>query len=131
MSALPPEQMRALRQAADAARQPLGSLTGRWQELHRQAGELAAMAGLAAEAPDCSPLSAMLEQASEWQRELACQGIEDIAAMMRPGLAALVTLSGRGQDATAPALALWREFHAARAAVLGLLEPLDTALAPA
>jgi hypothetical protein len=35
----------------------------------------------------------------------------------------LATLTARGQDTSAPALALWREFHAARASVLAALQP--------
>lgn len=63
----------------------------------------------------------MLGEATEWQRELAWQGLEDIDAMMRPGMAALSSLEGRGQDVTAPALALWREFFNARGAVMSVI----------
>jgi putative intracellular protease/amidase len=49
------------------------------------------------------------------------QGLADIDAMLVPGLSALATLTARGQDATTPALALWREFHAARGSVLAAL----------
>ncbi|QIQ87406.1 hypothetical protein [Erythrobacter sp.] len=120
MSALPPDQVRSMRESADAAKEPLGSLARRWHGLHEQAAGLAALAGLAPEAESgaVAGFSARLGEASEWQRELAWQGIEDIDAMMRPGLAALETLTARGQEAAAPALALWREFHAARDAVL-------------
>lgn len=113
-----------MRESADAARDPLGSLTQRWKELHEQADRLAALAGLAPEAPDDAQeaFSARLCAASEWQRELAWQGIEDIDAMMRPGLAALATLTEREQETAAPALALWREFHAAREAVLAVVK---------
>lgn len=51
---------------------------------------------------------------------LAQDALNDIDAMLQPGLCALRAIAARGQDATAPALALWREFHAARSALLAL-----------
>lgn len=51
---------------------------------------------------------------------LATNTLDDLLAITAPGLAALECIAARGQDTTAPALALWREFHAARAAVLAL-----------
>jgi len=65
----------------------------------------------------------MLDEASEWQRQMASQGIEDIDAMMRPGLTAIATITQRGADVQAPAMTLWREFHHAREAVLALVQP--------
>ena len=49
-------------------------------------------------------------------RNRAARGIDDIAAFMQPGLRALLALTAKGQDTTAAALTLWREFHA-RAAI--------------
>ena len=123
MSALPPEQMREMRETAIGATRPIASLAERWQHLHEQAGRLAELAQLGKEAPhaDSDAFSETLTGAMEWQRELAWQGIEDIDAMMQPGLTALQVIAGRGQDVAAPALALWREFHAAREAVLTVL----------
>ena len=51
---------------------------------------------------------------------LANEGVEDLDAILQPGLTALRTIRARGQDTTAPALALWREFHALRSALLNL-----------
>ncbi|WP_354144922.1 hypothetical protein [Altererythrobacter litoralis] len=51
---------------------------------------------------------------------LASDGIADLDAILRPGLVSLRTIRARGQDATAPALALWREFHALRTGLLSL-----------
>ncbi|KPP85855.1 hypothetical protein SAMN04515621_2252 [Erythrobacter sp. HL-111] len=112
-----------MRESALAAREPVGSLARRWEDLHEKARHLAALAGLGRETGglDHAGFSKRLDAASEWQRELAWQGIEDIDAMMRPGLAALETLAERGQEPAGPALALWREFHAARAAVLAVV----------
>jgi hypothetical protein len=42
---------------------------------------------------------------------------------MEPGLAALLAVNARGADPRPAAEALWREFLAARAAVLALLPP--------
>lgn len=119
MSALPPEQTRAMRHVAAKS---TGSLAQRWEDLHAQALQLADLAHLTSETleGDLATVPAMLGKATEWQRELAWQAMEDIDAMMQPGMVALRTIIARGQDANAPALALWREFHAARAAVVDL-----------
>ena len=71
------------------------------------------------------PLAPLIENARDWQRNLAAQGLADIEAMLVPGLTALATLTARGQDTAAPALALWREFHAARSSVLAALPPAE------
>jgi len=128
MSALSPDQARAMRQTAQDASWPTASLTERWEELHVQAEHLAKLAAIAPEAFDraLAAFPDRLAQASEWQRELAWQGIEDIDAMMQPGLTALRTITTRGQDAGAPALTLWREFHAARNAVLEVAHDVQT-----
>ncbi len=107
------------------------ALAQRWEELHAQAAELAELAAIAPESFGkglaCFP--ERFEAASQWQRELVWQGIEDIDAMMQPGLTALRTIALRDQAVTAPALALWREFFCARNAVLALVEqsPLSEA----
>lgn len=128
MSALPPDQMHAMRTAAQRALHPVASLAERWEVLHRQVAELAALAQLAPEAPraDTGTFTSMLTEAQDWQRELAWQAIADIDAMMQPGLTALKVITARGRDASAPALALWREFHAAREAVLRVIKVAQT-----
>lgn len=117
--------MNAMRATAAQALEPVGSLAQRWQDLHTSAAHLAKTANLAPEAysDELAAFPAMLGEASEWQREMAWQAVEDIDAMMRPGLAALDTLADRGKDATAPAVALWREFYHARQTVLALVHP--------
>lgn len=114
-----------MRETAKRVTYPVGSLAQRWEELHQTSATLAALADLAPERYDAelAAMPAMLGEATEWQRELAWQGLEDIDAMMRPGLAALSRLEGNGQDATAPALALWREFFNARGAVMSVIAP--------
>jgi hypothetical protein len=102
-----------------------------WDALHDAAAAVAAMAGLAAEKPDAQvrDFPAMIEDAGGWRFELARNGIADLSAMMRPGVTALLAVSARGQDPTAAALSLWREYHHARAALLGLV-PEQEAVEP-
>ena len=124
MSALPPEQAHSMRNAAANAASNRDSLVAKWQELHEQAAQIARMAELSPE-PYEGALAAFPEQVSaagRWQRNLVREGVEDMEAMIRPGLAALSELSQRGIAATAPALALWCEFYEARASLLHLLE---------
>ncbi|MEL6531221.1 MAG: hypothetical protein AAFQ27_14785 [Pseudomonadota bacterium] len=118
-----------MREALHAEEETTGSLAQRWEDLNATAVQLAMAADLAPERTDAriARFPAMVGNAHEWQRELAWQGLEDIDAMMRPGLSALSTLSDRGHDATAPALALWREFYRAREAVVSLVDPEESA----
>ncbi|MFM7404150.1 MAG: hypothetical protein ACKO1N_08690 [Erythrobacter sp.] len=91
--------------------------------LHGQASALAMLARLAPEPVEIGgELGAVIVRAHPWQRKLMAQSVADCAAMLDSGLTALATLTRRGQDASAPALVLWREFHAARAAMVRLLE---------
>ena len=123
MSALPPSDSDAMNAALPVAGAQVEEIARRWATVHRDAAYLANIADLAAKedhAQQDTLLSALVD-AGDWQRRLALDAINDIEAMMQPGLTALRTISARGQDATAPALALWREFHAAREAVLAML----------
>ena len=122
MASFPPETILS----PDAVPHPGGAasatLEAAWMDLHRQTGELARLAQIAAEPAQIkTALSDRIAKARPWQTNLLAQGIEDVAAMLGSGMAALATLSGRGQDTSAPALALWREFHAARGALLAVL----------
>ena len=114
-----------MRNVSNAGSEPVGSLAQRWEDLHASATQLAILADLAPEAfaDELAAFPNMLNNASEWKHQLAAQGVEDIDAMMRPGLAALRTLTARGADPKVPAQALWREFHHAREAVLALVQP--------
>lgn len=91
--------------------------------LQGQAAALAMLARLAPEPAELGgELGAAIARARPWQRVLAAQTASDCAAMLDTGLSALGILARRGQDTAAPALALWREFHAARAAMVRALE---------
>lgn len=124
MSAPIPDQALAMRIVACGESRSVEALVRRWEELHAQAADLAQLAGIQSEVGD--HVGRVLEQGyddmSDSRRELVWQAIQDIDAVMQPGLTALRTLTARDRDATAPALALWREFFSARNAVLGLVE---------
>lgn len=116
--------MRDIARRADAGTgsSRITALTGKWKTLHTQASDLARLAQLSPEpfAGDLAAFPDRLAHAQSWRLDLALQGVEDIEAMMKPGLAALAKLRERGARANAPALALWREFHTARGALLAL-----------
>ncbi len=106
------------------------AMGAQWNALQEAAGAVAALAGLSTEIPDARVRSFpdLIEDAGGWRLELATNGIADLAAMMTPGVRALLAVSARGQDATPAALALWREFHHARTSLLSLLpehEPVE------
>lgn len=101
------------------------SFTDQWHHLHAEAAQVARLAQLSPE-PIVGPLAQFpseLNRAPQWQRALAQQGVEDIEAMIRPGLAALEIVTQRKGAATAPALALWREFYNARRAIMAITHP--------
>lgn len=99
------------------------SLSVQWTALQDAASAVAALAGLAPErvSPQIRNFPALIKDVGGWRFELASDLIGDISAIMRPGLTALLAVNARGQDATAAALTLWREYHHARAAVLALV----------
>lgn len=108
----------------------LDSLPGRsvspgekWVALHQAAEVVATLAGVEASrnAPAVRDFPQAIGQLGGWRRELAEKGIDDLAAIMEPGIAALLSVNARKADPTAPALALWREFQAARDALLALV----------
>jgi hypothetical protein len=120
MASLPPEPILPLADPRFEAAPAPAALVAQWEALHATAASLGKLAQIAPEA-GAPPFGPLVEAALPWQLTLAAQGLDDIAAMLAPGLAALGTLTARGQDTAAPALALWREFHAARAGVLAAL----------
>jgi hypothetical protein len=107
---------------AEALRGP-SAMSVQWATLQDAAGAVAALAGLAAEKPTAQVRNfpALIRDAGGWRLALASDGVADLAAMMRPGVKALLAVAARGQDPTPAALALWREFHHARAALLSLV----------
>ncbi|WP_305097663.1 hypothetical protein [Croceibacterium aestuarii] len=102
-----------------------GASSRKWAALQEAANVVATLAGLDQERPrpEVRNLPALMRDAAKWRRELADQQIDDIAAMMQPGIAALLGVNARGADPRPAALALWREYIAARGAVVALLPP--------
>lgn len=66
---------------------------------------------------------ALIRDAEPWRRTLAENGCADLAAMMEPGISALLAIHARGADCRPAASALWQEFTVARRAMLSLLPP--------
>lgn len=123
MATFPPEPILPRDAAVPTAGATPVALERAWLDMHGQAAALAQLAQISAEPDQFSPsLNGLIADTQPWQQTLLAQGIDDVAAMLGSGMAALATLSGRGQDTAAPALALWREFHAARGALLAVLE---------
>ena len=97
----------------------------RWAALADAANVVATLAGLEPEraTADVRNFPALIRDAEAWRRERAENGVTDLAAIMEPGIAALLAVNARGADPRPAAMALWREFVAARAAILSLLPP--------
>lgn len=97
----------------------------RWAALQDAAAAVAVLAGIAPQPlPAClRDLPLRLPRLSGWRRRAIEQGIEDLAAIMEPGIAALLAVRGGGGNPAVPALALWREFEQARDTLAILLPP--------
>lgn len=100
---------------------PTDHVAATWTHIVAEARRLTAMARIGPDDGAGPMIADLIARAGAEQRALAAQGIEDIAAMLDAGMAALETLAARGQDASAPALALWVEYHAARSAIASIL----------
>ena len=100
-----------------------GATSMKWAAVQDAAGIVAVLAGLEPERPssEVGDFPASMHEAPWWRRELADRAIDDMAAVMEPGIAARLGVNARGTDPRPAALALWCEFAAARAAVLALL----------
>jgi hypothetical protein len=107
------------------------AMSMKWSALHDAVGVVGKLAALAAEPmrPEIRNFPAVMRDAGGWRCKQAKQGIDDLSAIMEPGLAALLAVDARGANPAVPALALWQEFHAARAALLTLVSPPGTTAA--
>ena len=124
MATLPPETILPQAAAAPGASPAPEALAEALVSLHGQAAAVAMVTRLAPEPVEIGgELGAVIARAAPWQRALVEQTVADCAAMLDTGLAALGMLVRRGQDPAAPALVLWREYHAARAAMISVLAP--------
>ena len=95
----------------------------RWNAVLDAANVVAVLAGHAPEemTPETAGFPARIGLAGGWRRQRAENGIADLAAVLEPGLVVLLSINSRGSDPRPAAGALWREFTAARAAVLALV----------
>ena len=101
---------------------PRSPLALKWTALEAAAEVVASLADIRpnGRAETARTLAAGIERAGGWRLALARQSVDDIAAMMEPGIAALLAVHAQGGDARPPALALWQEFDRARQALLTL-----------
>ena len=101
------------------------STSMRWAALGEAGQVVAMLAGLEPERPskEVRNFPALIRDAEKWRRDLVDNGCADLAAVMEPGITALLAINARGADCKPAALALWREFVTARSAMLALLPP--------
>jgi len=98
------------------------ALSMKWAALHDAAETVALIAGAEESAMTASVRNfpVIVRDANESIRTLADQGIEDLTAIMEPGLSSLLAAHARGANPQPAAAALWREFLAARNALMAL-----------
>ena len=98
------------------------SLSAQWEAVHEAATAVGTLAQLGQEPMDEHIRDLPRRAVSLGGPNLAmvARGVDDLAAVLQPGLRALLDLTGKGHDTTCAALTLWREFHNARAAILTL-----------
>ena len=115
---------------ADAGRASFGTaaasaISMKWAALGDASAIVAQLAGVEPEkpTPTMRNFPAVIRDAGGWRYDTARKGIEDLSAMMEPGLAALLAVNARGADPSAAAKALWREYCAAKQALLALAPP--------
>ena len=113
---------------ADFGQASASAMSMKWSALHDAAGVIGMLAGMATEPmrPELRNFPAVMRDLGGWRREAAEQGIDDLSAIMEPGLAALLAVHGRGTNPAVPALALWQEFQASLAALLVLTPPPES-----
>ncbi len=107
-----------------AARMPdPAELAEQWSALNAAGSAIAALAQLAPESRSATVRSFPDRAAHSGgeAQQMAAIGVADLVSIMLPGLRALLAMTTGGRDATGPALALWREFHMAREAILTLV----------
>lgn len=113
---IPPDQIQREPRGGDA------SLSAQWSAMLDAGAAVAMLAGVAADKPGAAErgFAAAIRDAGGWRLELARAGMTDMAAMLQPGLSALLAVKARGHDAGVPARTLWDEYRAARDALLAL-----------
>ena len=94
----------------------------RWDTVHAAVEAVTFFAGLASAeiGPEIRNFPEAMRQCGGWRRDLAEQGIEDLIAILEPGVTALLAVHDSGADARPAAMALWQEFQTARDALIAL-----------
>lgn len=125
MNAIPPSMIPGAPSRPAFGNASASALSRKWTGLQDAAEVVAGLAGVEPEiaTPEIRNFPALMREAQPWRRELADRGIEDMVAVLEPGIAALLGVNARGASPRPAALALWREFVEARSAVLALLPP--------
>jgi len=122
MTAHQPDQIRTMQQAAadGGGARAHTILHDELEALFELSNQLARSAGLAEESFQDMFGEALpgLNGPTDAVDEGLVLLIQDIRAMLSPGMSALHTLASRGAPCSVPALALWRELYAARAALI-------------
>lgn len=97
----------------------------KWWALDDAASVVATLAGLAPEPrkSDVRNFSTLIGDTDGWRKSLLEQSIDDLSAVMEPGIAALLAATAQGATPSAAALTLWHEFVRTRAALLDLVAP--------
>ena len=95
----------------------------KWAALQDAARVVSTLAGMQPERPTPAirNFAAQIRDLDPERRTLAERGIDDLTAIMQPGIAALLAVLARGADPQPAGLALYREFHRARGALLALV----------
>ncbi len=107
----------------------VSAMSMKWTGIHDAATAVSGLAGFSQEfrTAQVRNFPAIMRDTGGWRQSVAEQGVDDLAEIMRPGLAALLALQTAGVPTTAAATALWQEFLSARAALLALVPPLGNA----
>lgn len=94
----------------------------RWDTVHAAVEAITFFAGLTPVevGPEVRSFPEAMRQCGGWRRDLAEQGVEDLIAILEPGVTALLAVHDSGADARAAAMALWQEFQTARDALIAL-----------
>jgi hypothetical protein len=101
------------------------AMSMKWSALHDASAAVATLAGVTVDPmpAEIRNFPAVMRDCGGWRRELAEQGIDDLSAVMEPGLSALLAACARGVSTSAAAMALWQEFQVARDALMALTPP--------
>ena len=95
-----------------------------WEAVLEAAAAVAALGGIAREplSPELLAVPRRVPASDDGRYLRLASAIDDLAAILQPGLRALLMLTAKGRDTTTAARTLWREYHAARGAILALAD---------